>query len=641
MAAQPNALGGSPSLNEGMSEGKNRRLWANWLMCWSLCAHFVGYELVRTASVALLTGLGDSNALGHTILAGFPLSALTLYLVHFLSETFGVRQTLRISQAITVLALALITYFCTYLSGSKDTLAKMCIIGIYCWREIYVGVIATQNWSFVKIPYDLLVKFSGLVSVASVLGSICVEFLVSAGGVKALLGVAIVLQCVSSGFAECYFALEHDIEPRVGENKGAPLKRSKSFYLQSADLMGQNATLRLLLLEAILHQGCSNLVNQLFYDGLRRHITSDTGRAVLIGRAFAVINLLSCIMQCVVVPTVMSPRRMPAFLISVPILVLLGTSVAFAGESLLSVMVGFGVLKVLEYSVMASATEMIYMPLEHEVRYLGKELIRFFGHRLGKSGTSLLLSAANSYFRPSAYTQTVWSSTVAAMWGASMFLLSKNLETDVVQLLEKRMRARSMGQSPSPEKDKEVIEGRAKDSSKSSESQPEPLALSTTNRFRAKSDVIAQATTVSPAVLRPRTRSATGACASVPPTLEQWLSSATAGQMWKRKESISAEENVPLRENNVRPGSLESREVRAASAAGEDAERKDENDWGELLGPEVELAEGFEDEEDASSLQDSLEPYVLVRTNSQSMSESWSPLSPRVLTSPDRDSRVR
>ena len=636
MAAQSNALGGIPNLNEGMSEGKSRRLWANWMMCWSLFAHFVGYELIRTASVALLTGLGDSNALGHTILAGFPLSALTLYLVHYMSETFGVRQTLRISQAITVLALALITYFCTYLSGSKDTLAKMCIIGIYCWREIYVGVIATQNWSFVKIPYDLLVKFSGLVSVASVLGSICVEFLVSAGGVKGLLGVAIILQCVSSGFAECYFALEHDVEPRVGENKGAPLKRSKSFYLQSADLMGQNATLRLLLLEAILHQGCSNLVNQLFYDGLRRHITSDTGRAVLIGRAFAVINLLSCIMQCVVVPTVMSPRRMPTFLLSVPILVLLGTSVAFAGESLLSVMVGFGVLKVLEYSVMASATEMIYMPLEHEVRYLGKELIRFFGHRLGKSGTSLLLSAANSYFRPSAYTQTVWSSTVAAMWGASMFLVSKNLETDVVQLLEKRMRARSMGQSP--EKDKEIIEGRDKDTSKTSESHFEPLTLSTRRRNRAKSD-FAQPTTGPPVsgVIRPRTLSATGACASVPPTLEQWLSSATSGQMWKRKlpESLAAVE----RDNNVIP-SLESREARATSTAGEDAERKDEGDW-EELGPEVELDEGFEDE-DASSLQeDGLEPYVLVRTNSHSMSESWSPLSPRVLTSPDRESRVR
>ena len=40
----------------------------------------------------------------------------------------------------------------------------------------------------------------------------------------------------------------------------------------------------------------------------------------------------------------------------------------------------------LEYSIMTSATEMIYMPMGHEHRYLGKELIRFFGHRMGKSG---------------------------------------------------------------------------------------------------------------------------------------------------------------------------------------------------------------------------------------------------------------
>ena len=91
-----------------------------------------------------------------------------------------------------------------------------------------------------------------------------------------------------------------------------------------------------------------------------------------------------------------------------------------------------------------------------------------------------------------------------------MFLVSKNLETDVVQLIEKRMRARSMVQSP--EKDKEIIEGRDKDTSKTSESHFEPLTLSTRRRNRAKSD-FAQPTTGPPVsgVIRPRTLSATGA----------------------------------------------------------------------------------------------------------------------------------
>jgi ATP/ADP translocase len=43
-----------------------------------------------------------------------------------------------------------------------------------------------------------------------------------------------------------------------------------------------------------------------------------------------------------------------------------------------------GTMKVLEYSIMTAATEMIYMPMSHDDRYLGKEVIRFFGHKLGR-----------------------------------------------------------------------------------------------------------------------------------------------------------------------------------------------------------------------------------------------------------------
>jgi hypothetical protein len=96
-------------------------------------------------------------------------------------------------------------------------------------------------------------------------------------------------------------------------------------------------------------------------------------------------------------------------------------------------MLGFGCMKVLEYSVMTSSMEMIYMPMGHEVRYLGKELIRFFGHRLGKSGTSLMLSAASAHFKPTLRAQSVWSGTLAAVWGASMFLLSAHLSNKSAQ----------------------------------------------------------------------------------------------------------------------------------------------------------------------------------------------------------------
>ena len=51
---------------------------------------------------------------------------------------------------------------------------------------------------------------------------------------------------------------------------------------------------------------------------------------------------------------------------------------------LIATMFPLGTLKVFEYAVKTSAIEMIYMPMSHEERYLGRELVRFFGQKVGK-----------------------------------------------------------------------------------------------------------------------------------------------------------------------------------------------------------------------------------------------------------------
>ena len=110
------------------------------------------------------------------------------------------------------------------------------------------------------------------------------------------------------------------------------------------------------------------------------------------GRFFAFVNIVACGLQLFIVwVKLLSHHSLPSFLYLIPILVGAAASFALFFRNLVTVMLGFGVMKVLEYSIMSSAMEMIYMPMGHDVRYLGKELIRFFGHKLGKSGTSLIL----------------------------------------------------------------------------------------------------------------------------------------------------------------------------------------------------------------------------------------------------------
>jgi ATP/ADP translocase len=55
-------------------------------------------------------------------------------------------------------------------------------------------------------------------------------------------------------------------------------------------------------------------------------------------------------------------------------------------------------MKILEFSARRMLDEMVYVPLDYESRYVGKEVIGVFGYRFGKSGMSLALSALTSYF---------------------------------------------------------------------------------------------------------------------------------------------------------------------------------------------------------------------------------------------------
>jgi hypothetical protein len=205
-------------------------------------------------------------------------------------------------------------------------------------------------------------------------------------------------------------------------------KKGKSgFWADSWNLIWKHKMLQVLFVEGVLHQLCGNMLNLMFHNGLRLEITSDATRAMLVGRFFATVNITSCALQCFVLPHILSHSSLPTVLAYIPVFVLAASLFGVVYPSLISVMLSFGTIKVLEYSVMHSASEMIYMPLGHEVRYLGKELIRYFSHKLGKSGSSLVLSAMVSQLQPSLAMQSVWGAILTVAWGGSMLTLANSV----------------------------------------------------------------------------------------------------------------------------------------------------------------------------------------------------------------------
>ena len=94
------------------------------------------------------------------------------------------------------------------------------------------------------------------------------------------------------------------------------------------------------------------------------------------------------------------------------------------------VAVAFFATKCLDYSIRGVATEMVYVPLDFESRYVGKELNGVFGNRLGKSGMSVLLSALTALFGGSvALPLLTQMATVASLtWASCTVWLSRLVE---------------------------------------------------------------------------------------------------------------------------------------------------------------------------------------------------------------------
>jgi ATP/ADP translocase len=84
----------------------------------------------------------------------------------------------------------------------------------------------------------------------------------------------------------------------------------------------------------------------------------------------------------------------------------------------------------MEYSVRGVTTEMVYVSLDYESRFLGKEIIGVFVNRVGKSAMAIGLSAITVYFGSQfdLYYISVALAVVAISWLIVCFRLTRILE---------------------------------------------------------------------------------------------------------------------------------------------------------------------------------------------------------------------
>ena len=213
----------------------------------------------------------------------------------------------------------------------------------------------------------------------------------------------------------------------------------ESLFVKAKEVFAPVPTLWALFCEILACQGLSTLLNVCCVTKVSEVIPDDTERAGWMGKFFATINVLSCILQFGVLPATSSFTEPSLLWKGMPMLMLVMTSLlAFpkligsdrGDPSLNMVASAFLVMKTLEFSVRRMLDELVYVPLDYESRFLGKEVIGVLGYRFGKSAASLALSALTSSFGTMGLRELSYFTTGAAgMWLGTAWRLSTLVPT--------------------------------------------------------------------------------------------------------------------------------------------------------------------------------------------------------------------
>ena len=159
---------------------------------------------------------------------------------------------------------------------------------------------------------------------------------------------------------------------------------------------------------------------------------------------YASINALSGIFQFILLPLFM--KRIEPRLVWKLLPVIPASACVFAAfqadPSLALLATAFFSAKFMDYSLRGVVTEMVFVPLDFESRYLGKEVIGVFANRFGKSVVSVGLSAItyvyDSFSSPVILTKV--STVTALLWITNAWTLSGLIpkQDDAEEMVEER-----------------------------------------------------------------------------------------------------------------------------------------------------------------------------------------------------------
>jgi len=422
---QPRNLPKKISENNDLARGKSVAY-----MALGMAFHYLGYSLARPVTVALFTsketGYPDTpGAFPFAMAFVSPISLFFLLCYGSILEKHGPRGALdrtTLACAFSIIgvsgALEVSQQMNAILWKTSIPIVKLISGPLFVFRESYVQLLTSQYWSFmasVLTPNESAKWFApiaGLTSISSVLGGTAVSFLserLKLPGTLACTGLALFASLFATRSAYS-IAEENGFSPKPMKAK-ANRNQQKSdgqngkendegMIVRAKKLFARVPVLKALFIEILASQSLATLLNVCFVTSVGKTIPDDQIRAGWVGKFYALINVFSMTLQFAVLPFLMKyiePKDLWRF---TPLISLVFTTFQAFQKSpaLYTISASLLVMKVSEYSARRMLDEMVYVPLDFESRFWGKEIVGMFGYRFGKSAISLSLSALTSIF---------------------------------------------------------------------------------------------------------------------------------------------------------------------------------------------------------------------------------------------------
>lgn len=385
-----------------------------------------------------------------------PLSMVLLLAYTRQLDRKGPRRALRSTtllciSALTISGIAMTTMQHNQPWGNIQILGSLPISQLVVWlsfvfQNSYAHLLYAQQWSFlgsIFTPTEAGKYYSyvaGLSSISSMIAGTSVSRLVEWIGLGGLLGLAAASLTLTLMLADWAYstAEKHGFDPsreieKIKKNKQQSTlqddKQSQSksqSKLQSTDasteentnktllhqiregvsLFRRVPTLGALFFETLCFQSLSTILSTCFVMELES-VTNDNERAAWTGNLYATSNGISTLFQFILLP-VLTQRMEPKYLWRLmPILPLIcgivrmlpslfpSSLVSSSSPALYLVAISLLTAKTMDYSLRNVLAELVYVPLDFESRYVGKEIIAVFANRFGKSGMALILSGLN------------------------------------------------------------------------------------------------------------------------------------------------------------------------------------------------------------------------------------------------------